>query len=217
MPVPDGPIAIEVLVPGESAPRRPGIRIRRAGALLPRDLARIRGVPVTSPARTIRDLGNVLGREHLERVFADAQRRKLVRGGQLVDQLRRSRGGRGTATLRSLVEADAEPLLTASEAEVRMLAALRTAELPAPECNAYVGGYKVDFVWRDTALIVEVDGYAFHADRHAFEADRLRDAELGDLGFRVIRVTWRQLVDRPQMVVARVRRAHRRRVLRREE
>ena len=53
-------------------------------------------------------------------------------------------------------------------------------------------------------LVVEVDGYAFHSSRAAFESDRRRDAELGTLGLRVMRVTWRQIVDEPQALIARL-------------
>jgi very-short-patch-repair endonuclease len=51
---------------------------------------------------------------------------------------------------------------------------------------------------------VETDGYRFHSTRAAFERDRLRDAELAARGFRVIRVTWRQLTEQPLAVVARI-------------
>jgi very-short-patch-repair endonuclease len=57
-------------------------------------------------------------------------------------------------------------------AEERLLALIRTAELPAPETNARVGPYEVDFLWRSKNLIVEVDGFAFHSSRSAFERDR---------------------------------------------
>jgi very-short-patch-repair endonuclease len=62
----------------------------------------------------------------------------------------------------------------------------------------------VDFVWRDKHLAVETDGYSFHSTRAAFERDRLRDAELTARGFRVIRITWRQLTEQPLAVVARI-------------
>jgi very-short-patch-repair endonuclease len=62
----------------------------------------------------------------------------------------------------------------------------------------------VDFIWRDQRLIVETDGYRFHSSRTAFERDRIRDAELTGAGFRVVRVTWRQLTSEPLAVVARL-------------
>jgi len=55
--------------------------------------------------------------------------------------------------------------------------------------------------------VAEVDGYRFHSSRSAFERDRRRDAELGAAGFRVIRVTWQQLVEEPIAVIARIARA----------
>jgi very-short-patch-repair endonuclease len=55
-------------------------------------------------------------------------------------------------------------------------------------------------------VVVEVDGYAFHAGRAAFERDRLRDGELQARGIRVIRVTWRQLTGEPEAVLARIAR-----------
>jgi very-short-patch-repair endonuclease len=73
--------------------------------------------------------------------------------------------------------------------------------------NTYVAGHLVDFHWPGARLVIEVDGYRFHSSRAAFERDRRRDADLSDAGFRVIRVTWRQLVEEPLAVVARIARA----------
>ncbi len=63
-------------------------------------------------------------------------------------------------------------------------------------------GYEVDFLWRGGRLVVEVDGYAFHSTRSAFERDRRKDAALADAGFMVRRVTWRQLAGEPERVLA---------------
>ena len=52
---------------------------------------------------------------------------------------------------------------------------------------------RADFVWREQRLIVETDGGRFHRTRRAFEADRRRDQRLLLAGWRVIRITWRQL------------------------
>jgi very-short-patch-repair endonuclease len=62
--------------------------------------------------------------------------------------------------------------------------------------------HEVDFLWPAHGLIVEVDGYAFHSSRSAFERDRRRDAELQTSGYRVIRITWRQIADEPEAVIA---------------
>jgi len=65
----------------------------------------------------------------------------------------------------------------------------------------------VDFLWRGRNLVVEVDGFAFHSSRDAFERDRERDASLIAQGLRVIRLTWRQIVDRPEATIALIARA----------
>jgi len=65
-----------------------------------------------------------------------------------------------------------------------------------------VGRHEVDFLWPEQRLIVEVDGFAFHSSRAAFERDRVRDAELTAAGYRVVRITWQRLVNEPEAVIA---------------
>ena len=79
---------------------------------------------------------------------------------------------------------------------------MRVAGLPAPLTNSHVAGLEVDLLWREQRLVVEVDGYAFHVSRAAFERDRRRDARLLAAGYRVLRVTWRQLAHEPERVIA---------------
>jgi very-short-patch-repair endonuclease len=61
--------------------------------------------------------------------------------------------------------------------------------MPAPRTNRIVPGYEVDAFSPDANLIVEVDGYAAHGTRRAFQADRERDRRLIGAGFRAIRLT----------------------------
>jgi very-short-patch-repair endonuclease len=84
---------------------------------------------------------------------------------------------------------------------------VRAAQLPMPDVNVRIGPIEVDFLWRQERLVVEVDGFRFHASRAAFERDRLRDAELQAGGLRVMRVTWRQLTREPEATLARIARA----------
>ena len=50
-------------------------------------------------------------------------------------------------------------------------------------------------MWREQRLIVELDGYATHGTRQAFERDRIRDRTLAAKGWRTIRLTSRQLAE----------------------
>jgi very-short-patch-repair endonuclease len=83
-----------------------------------------------------------------------------------------------------------------------MLELIRAARLPPPRTNAHVNGHEVDLLWPDQRLIVEIDGFAFHSTRRAFEHDRARDQQLQAAGYRVIRITWRQLQHQPEALVA---------------
>lgn len=65
----------------------------------------------------------------------------------------------------------------------------------------------MDFVWRDVRVVAEVDGYAFHASARSFAADRRRDAELTAAGYRVLRFTWADLVERRLVTIVRLAQA----------
>lgn len=73
--------------------------------------------------------------------------------------------------------------------------------------NVRIAGLLVDFAWRDHELVVETDGYRFHRGRVAFEDDRARDLQLRQAGFEVIRLSYRQVLDRPEQVASVLRRA----------
>jgi very-short-patch-repair endonuclease len=91
---------------------------------------------------------------------------------------------------------------TRSKAERLTLALCKKARLPAPEKNAKVEGYEVDLLWRNERLIVEFDSWTVHSMRSSFEEDRRRDQHLIAHGYRVIRITWRQLTDEHESAIA---------------
>lgn len=184
--------------------RRPGLRTHRTDHLDERDLRARQGLPVTAPGRTILDLAAEVGPDELERALAEARVQRLLRDGDLEAALARAPRRNGVARLRALLAAEAGPAATRMEMERRMLALIRAAQLPAPLVNSRVSGFEVDFHWPDRRLIVETDGHRFHGHRGAFERDRRRDQILIAAGYRVMRVTWRQLIEEPMAVVARI-------------
>jgi very-short-patch-repair endonuclease len=68
-----------------------------------------------------------------------------------------------------------------------------------------IEGFEVDCVWPEQRLIVELDGHAFHSPAHSFEEDRARDRRLEAAGWHVLRVTWRQLHEEPELLEADLR------------
>jgi very-short-patch-repair endonuclease len=86
-----------------------------------------------------------------------------------------------------------------------MLALISRHRLPRPRVNTLVEGEEVDFHWPAARLIVETDGAATHLTPTAFEQDRERDAKLTLAGYRVIRVTWRQVTAHPDRAARTIR------------
>jgi very-short-patch-repair endonuclease len=185
----------------------PGIRVHRVRTLEPDETTILDGIPITTPARTLLDLASSSGQRALEGAVARAERLGLADRGDLVTLVGKRRWVRGAPALGTLLAQNGPPAFTRSEAEAEFLDLVRRARLPTPSVNSKVKGYEVDFLWRSARLIAEVDGFAFHSSRDAFERDRERDGVLVAAGFRVLRVTWRQLTREPEAVLARLLRA----------
>jgi len=203
----DGAAAVEVSIVRGYRVRGAGVRVYRFATLQPDEVTRHVGLPITTPARTLLDVARTLDAWQLEQILARAVRDGLVSVDALALLLKRHPRQRGTRALRRLLAASVGPAFTRSEAEARFLALIRKAGLADPVCNVVVKGFEVDFLWRAERLIVEIDGFAYHSSRDAFERDRRRDALLTAAGLRVLRFTWRQLVDQPEVLVARVAQA----------
>jgi very-short-patch-repair endonuclease len=109
-----------------------------------------------------------------------------------------------TTQERTLADLGWGPERTRSDLERLFLRICREHGIPTPEVNVRIGPYEVDFLWRAERLVVEVDGYAYHSDRHAFRADRARDRELNRRGLTVVRFADVELEEEPEAVAASV-------------
>lgn len=192
--------AIDVTLAGRAARNRRGIALHRTRQLEAEDATVHRAVPITTPARTLLDLAAMLDEQRLARAVEQAELGRLTTSGELAVLVARRGRHRGCARLAAVLEPDRQ--MTRSAAERRMLELVAAARLPTPAANTRVGGHEVDFLWPAQRLIVEVDGYAFHSSRAAFERDRERDADLQALGYRIIRLTWRRLTQEPGAAIA---------------
>jgi very-short-patch-repair endonuclease len=170
-----------------------------------------RGIPVTTLARTIFDLGAVDAHRVPKAIEqADVLQLLDVRELQhLVDEHPRRPGTSAVRT--ALARAAAWHGITRSELEERFRNLVVNAELPMPVLNCRIDldsmVIEADAVWREQRVLVELDGYAFHRTSAAFERDRARDRAAVAAGWRVIRITWRQLADDPDGVIRDLRRA----------
>jgi hypothetical protein len=156
---PASPAEVFVTVAGRNPGRRPGVHVHRVRYLDPADRTRRHGLPVTTPARTVLDLAAVSSPREAERAYGEAWTRRLLTDAHLLDAVGRAPRHRGARAVRTILEAQEEPPMTQREAEDRMLALVRQADLHGFETQRPVQGHTVDFLWRDQRVVVEVDGY----------------------------------------------------------
>ena len=204
-------MTVDVIAPVEAGRKIAGIRRRFVPAPVGREVWRRQGVPVTSPARTIVDCAGsdptrvsalveqaaVLGLldvHAIDWVLDGPRRRGTKHLLRVVEPWRRYRPG---IKLRSRMEAKMLPLLT-------------EAALPIPETNVRlrIGGktYEVDFLWRRQKLIVETDGGRFHDNPAAGARDSDRNHALAEAGYRLPRLGWDDLRDRPDKTMSEIAR-----------
>lgn len=153
-------------------------------------------------ARTLLDLSGIVAVGELRKVIEEAEVLRLLDQRAAHELIKRSRGRRGVARLRMLMdELDPATKMTRSHLERRFLRMCKRAGLPRPEVNVILdlGAVRVeaDFLWRDARLIVETDGRQSHDTASAFENDRRRDQRLMLAGWKVLRSTWRQVTSEP--------------------
>jgi hypothetical protein len=165
-----------------------------------------RGVPVTTPARTLLDLAAVLSPQHLKAAFDEAEVRRLTSPTSVDALVARYPGRRGTSATKRVLEEhnDRGAAIPTSILERRFLALLDAHDLPRPEINRLSDHGELDATWREPRVIVECDSFATHGTREAFERDRAKDRALQVAGWRVIRVTWRQLTDDGDVVARQI-------------
>ncbi len=182
---------------------RPGIVLHRA-RIHPEERTERNRIPVTSVARTLLDLADVVDERRWERLAEQAERLGLLQLQALERVCERAAGRRGLGACRRQIEAARAAFQNRSPLEDHFPAFCDRHGLPPPAQNVLISGMEVDALWPRERLIVELDGFAFHRHRAAFERDRARDAALQAAGYRVIRLTWRRLEKEAATVAAEI-------------
>jgi very-short-patch-repair endonuclease len=175
-------------------PGRHGIRLHR-GRFHEDDRAERAGIPVTAVARTLFDLAEVVDFQQLQRAWEEADRLGLLRLQAVESVCERGYGRHALRPIRPLLTEARAAVTTRSPLEDRFAEFCREhlADLPAPLTNVSILDHEVDAYWPSHRLAVEMDSWEFHSNRAAFEHDRARDAAMQAAGYRVIRLTHRQL------------------------
>jgi very-short-patch-repair endonuclease len=202
-----------VTVPANRRPRLPDVDLHRSH--LPFDSHERRGLPCTGAARTLIDCATVLPPPAL----ADLVDRALASRAMTVDRLAadlddgRFRKLPGRVALRRCLEQRGMvggP--TPSVLESRTARLLRRHHLPIPRAEVVWGDqgqYRLDFAYPTIRLVVEVDGYAWHASPEQFARDHQRRNELVAAGWTLLTYGWRDVDGASARVAAEIARVHR--------
>jgi very-short-patch-repair endonuclease len=186
-----------------------GARVHRPRDLLDLRPSRREHVPCTNILRTLCDLG-ALDPAAVPGAVGHVVTTNLASPAALEAAIRRhSRRGRpGVPALRAALGEwvlDGKPVDSVLEPAMQSL--LADHGLPPAEFHPLIGGYEVDFRIVGSPIVLECDGWTTHGlQRDQFERDRVRDAELGALGYVVLRFTYRAIVTRPRREAERIRR-----------
>jgi hypothetical protein len=153
---------------------------------------------VTTVPRTLLDLASALNQREVERAVNEAEVQRRTDPLSLPALLDRYPRRRGTTAIREiLAQARVGATVTRSELEERFLRFLADWGLPRPELNASIavrtGFVEADCLWRGSRLIAGVGRQSGPRDGRGVRARSGPRPGLGAEGWRVIRITWRQL------------------------
>jgi hypothetical protein len=182
---------VEVTCPRWRRAQHEGLVVHETTALDGGDLLMIEGIPVTTPERTLLDLGAVCHESVVEMALDKAENRGLVSRASVQSTLDRlaKRGRRGAGTLRRLLARhDPWRRPPESEMETQLIRCLRRNGWPEPvtqyvirKAGAFVA--RVDATYPQWRISIEYQSDAYHSGARASERDNARR-------LRIIEARW---------------------------
>lgn len=165
-----------------------------------------RGIPATSVAMTLVQLGAVVPETIVEQAYESARRAGLVEDDDVLKLLDCRRAGTNVLK-RVLARRSPTTVPTESALETRFAQLVRRAGVPDPVSQYEGPGYRIDFAWPAQRVAVELDGLAFHDGREAQLRDRERQNRVVLDGWRVLRFTWHDVTRASARVIAAIEHA----------
>ena len=186
--------------PGSGGPRRHGGVLVYRSSLLAGETTTLKGIPITTPARTLLDLAQTVSEKALARALREMVRLKHTSLHALGDDLGRFHCRRGSRRLAlAVARYSGLPLERArSGAEIRALEILRDAGRPLPRLNHRIAGEEADLSWAAKKRIVEIDGGPFHLD---LGEDARKQRRWEEAGWNVLRIPADDVYERPRRLL----------------
>lgn len=210
LPVPRvGTIHLTAVGRGRHSPT--GIKVHSIRSIGATERERIEGLPITSLSLTLLDLAGCLNAAQLVSALNEARIQKRNIDGALRSTLAAHPNRRGARALARLLASDRAAFVVGSRAEELCLELMLAHDLRPDASQAPIGPYRADFLYEAERLVVEVDGFRFHATPDRFIRDRRRRAHLLAHGYEVFPVTWADLTQQAEVTMERLRSARARR------
>lgn len=178
--------------------------------LEPVDRLVVDGVPCVSAALTIIQCAALTPGEALDVMFECARRRRLVSAAHLqrrADSWSGS-GFAGCGAVRELLAMQLPGGPSEYRLEVKAKRLIAHSDLPRPQRQHWVhidrDWFRLDLAWTDRQVAAECEGFEFHGNRRRWKHDRRRLALLEAAGWRVVLLTWDDVVHEPQRTLVRL-------------
>jgi very-short-patch-repair endonuclease len=210
----------EITCPRWRRARHAGVVIHETKRLDGCDLTMVRGIPTTTPERTLLDAGAVCRPSVVELALEHGLRQGLFTIGSLQQLVRRlgRQGRNGVGVLRALIaERDPTAAPTESAMETRVLQMLRRNGLARPitQFDIFDGSRfvaRVDFAYPRWMVCMEYESYQEHTGIRALERDNPRRNALVSLGWKPIGITAHDIRSGGQRVATAILEASRKRL-----
>jgi hypothetical protein len=181
-----------------------GVRLHRAD-LAPSEVVIVRGVEVTGPVRTVLDIARSMPVTEAVAIGDSMCRLGHTTPAEIETAaiaLASGPGRQAAVNVAQFLDPRAESVFVSI---TRVEMAIGGLPAPTPQLNIIdrngVWIARVDFAWPELRLILECDGFEFHGNREAFERDRRRWSALTRAGWRIVIVTWRDVLGDPTYLV----------------
>jgi hypothetical protein len=135
---------------------RPGVRLHKC-KLETKEFTIHNGIPITTPARTIFDLAEIVEWPRLNRACEEADRLHLLQMRDLERVVERGWGRHALKPIRPIIVEGRHADTTRSPLEQRFLDFCEEHAVPRPATNVKVLDREVDALWPEAKLIAELD------------------------------------------------------------
>ena len=204
---------VEVITPRWTREHR-DFTVHESRDLIPEDVVIVDGMPTPVPARTIVDLGATARLWLIVSCLDTGLRKAIVTLDEVEGFIARvaRKGRRGVGVVRPLIRERRQWAgKTESELEDAFRRLVMLASLPLPVAQFEVvdrfGDFvsRADFAYPEARILIELDGEAYHMDPETFQRDRDKQNRAELLGWRVLRYTWRDVIERRRVVEQQLR------------